>query len=57
MNLEITEKERQLLLDGTHVRIKNVEKLIETFTDIKLISIYVNDRTELIDLQKKLLSL
>ena len=57
MNLEITEKERQLLLDGTHVRIKNVEKLIETFTDIKLIAIYVNDRTELIELQKKLLSL
>lgn len=57
MNLEITEKERQLLLDGTHVRIKNVEKLIETFTDIKLIAIYVNDRTELIELQKKLLSI
>jgi len=57
MNLEITEKERQLLLDGIHVRIKNVEKLIETFTEIKLIAIYVNDRTELIELQKKLLSI
>jgi hypothetical protein len=57
MNLEITTKDQYQLIEGISARIIVIERLIETFKSVELISMYVNEREELIELKTKLQSL
>lgn len=57
MNLEITSKEKWQLIDGLNARIQTVEKLIQVFQSMVLVSEYIIERDSLIELRTKLQSL
>ena len=54
MKLELTIQEQALLLDSIFSRLRQIDRLIESFEDPKLIELYSNDKTMLLELQNKL---
>jgi hypothetical protein len=54
MNLNLTTQEHALLLDSIFARLRQIDRLIDGFEDQKLIDIYSNDKTLLLELQNKL---
>lgn len=54
MELKLTTQEHALLLDSIFARIKQIDKLLESFEESKLIEIYSNDKEMLKQLQNKL---
>jgi hypothetical protein len=54
MKLELTHQEHALLLDSIFARLRQIDRLIDGFEDQKLIDIYSNDKTLLLELQSKL---
>jgi hypothetical protein len=54
MKLELTHQEHALLLDSIFARLRQIDRLIDGFEDQKLIDIYSNDKTLLLELQNKL---
>ncbi len=54
MNLNLTHQEHALLLDSIFARIKQIDKLLESFEEPKLIEIYSKDKEMLIILQNKI---
>jgi DNA-binding transcriptional regulator WhiA len=57
MNLEIKTQEQFFIIDGLKHRIKHIEKLIEHFTSVELIAVYVKERNDIIELLKRIESL
>jgi hypothetical protein len=55
MKLELTIQEQSLLLDSIFSRIRQIEKLLESFEEPKLIEMYSNDKVMLQQLQTKLI--
>lgn len=56
MNIELSIQEQSLILDSIFARVKQIDKLIETFEDPRLIEMYLSDRDTLIELQTKILN-
>jgi hypothetical protein len=54
MKLELTTQEQSLLLDSIFARIRQIDKLVESFEERKLIQIYLNDKDMLVKLQNKI---
>ena len=54
MKIELTHQEHALLLDSIFARLRQIDRLIDGFEDQKLIDIYSNDKTLLLELQNKL---
>ncbi len=54
MNLNLTTQEHSLILDSIFARIKQIDKLLESFEEPKLIEIYSKDKEMLIILQNKI---
>lgn len=54
MKLELTSKEQILLLDSIYTRLKNIDKLVESFDNTELAQMYLCDKEILINLQNKL---
>lgn len=57
MNVEITFKEKYFIVESIDTRIRHIDSLIESFSDEKLIQMYVKEQIELIQLKDKLQSL
>ena len=55
MKLELTTQEQTLLLDSIFARIKQIDRLLESFENDNLIEIYSNDKQVLEQLQNKLI--
>lgn len=56
MKLELTTQEQTLLLDSIFARIRQIDKLLESFENDNLIEIYSNDKQVLEQLQNKLIN-
>jgi len=56
MKLELTTQEQTLLLDSIFTRIRQIDKLLESFENDNLIEIYSNDKQVLEQLQNKLIN-
>jgi hypothetical protein len=54
MKLQLTTQEQSLLLDSIFSRIRQIDRLLESFEEPKLIEIYSNDKEMLIELQNKI---
>jgi hypothetical protein len=54
MKLELTTQEQALLLDSIFSRIRQIDRLLESFEEPKLIEIYSNDKEMLLELQNKI---
>ena len=54
MKLELTTQEQALLLDSIFSRIRQIDRLLESFEEPKLIEIYSNDKGMLLELQNKI---
>jgi hypothetical protein len=54
MKLQLTTQEQALLLDSIFSRIRQIDRLLESFEEPKLIEIYSNDKEMLIELQNKI---
>lgn len=54
MKLELTTQEQSLLLDSIFARIRQIDKLVESFEERKLIQLYLNDKDMLLELQSKI---
>jgi hypothetical protein len=57
MNLELNYAETSVLLDAIYVRLKQIDRLIESFDDPVLIKIYRKEEEKLINLRTKLQTL
>lgn len=57
MNLELNYAETNVLLDAIYVRLKDIDRLIESFDDPVLIKIYRKEEEKLINLRTKLQTL
>lgn len=55
--INLTIQEQYQLIDGLNSRIQTVEKLIQTFQSMVLVSEYVKERNLLIELKTKLQSI
>jgi len=57
MNLELNYAETSVLLDAIYVRLKQIDRLIESFDDPVLIKIYRKEEEKLMNLRTKLQTL
>jgi hypothetical protein len=57
MNLELNYEELSLLLDSTHTRIRQIDKLLVSFDDKELVKLYTKDRIALDKLETKIIKL
>jgi len=55
MKLQLTTQEQTLLLDSIFARIKQIDRLLQSFENDNLIEIYSNDKAILEQLQTKLI--